>query len=270
MTGLDPIANAASQGVLNNVLTLLAAFLTIGIFSFLYKDNAFYKFCEFLLVGVSAGYAIVIDYFNLIKPNLIEPLWSYRVIIPTFLGDMTMPRFLVEFRGIDLLYILPGLLGMVFILRLSNKLVVWSRWPLAFYIGLSAGLAIPAVIQAALLEQVRGAMMAVGAGGTQVPIFTYQGLIEMFTRPNWEFVIFNLNGVLMFLGTLSVLSYFFFSMEHKGLLGVTSKVGIYFLMLGFGASFGYTVMARVSILLGRVQFLLFDARYHFMALFGMN
>jgi hypothetical protein len=67
-----------------------------------------------------------------------------------------------------------------------------------------------------------------------------------------------------------VLSYFFFSMEHKGLLGRSSRVGIYYLMLGFGASFGYTVMARVSILLGRVQFMIFDARYHFMALFGIH
>ena len=29
-------------------------------------------------------------------------------------------------------------------------------------------------------------------------------------------------------------------------------------MIAFGASFGYTVMARVSLLIGRIQFLLHD------------
>jgi len=34
--------------------TWVAAFLTLSIFSFLYKDNPFYKFAEHLMVGVSA------------------------------------------------------------------------------------------------------------------------------------------------------------------------------------------------------------------------
>ena len=34
----------------------IAVFLTLAIFSFLYKDNAFYKIAEHLFVGVSAGY----------------------------------------------------------------------------------------------------------------------------------------------------------------------------------------------------------------------
>jgi len=54
------------------------------------------------------------------------------------------------------------------------------------------------------------------------------------------------------------LIYFFFSAEHKGALGGTAKLGIWFLMVAFGASFGYTVMARISLLIGRMQFLLGD------------
>ena len=55
-----------------------------------------------------------------------------------------------------------------------------------------------------------------------------------------------------------MLFYFFFSVEHKGVSGGISKVGIWFLMVSFGASFGYTVMGRVSLLIGRVQFLIYD------------
>ena len=59
-------------------------------------------------------------------------------------------------------------------------------------------------------------------------------------------------------GVFATLVYFFFSKEHKGLLGGTAKLGIWFLMVAFGASFGYTVMARVSLLIGRLTFLLRD------------
>ena len=33
----------------------IAAFLTLGIFSYLYRDNPFYKIAEHVFVGVSAG-----------------------------------------------------------------------------------------------------------------------------------------------------------------------------------------------------------------------
>jgi len=52
--------------------------------------------------------------------------------------------------------------------------------------------------------------------------------------------------------------YFYFSREHKGLTGFGSKMGIYFLMIFFGSTFGYTVMARISLLIGRMQYLLGD------------
>ena len=64
--------------------------------------------------------------------------------------------------------------------------------------------------------------------------------------------------LLIMLGVVSVLCYFFFSAEHKGVLGGVSRVGIIFLMVAFGASFGYTVMSRISLLIGRVEFLLRD------------
>jgi hypothetical protein len=56
----------------------------------------------------------------------------------------------------------------------------------------------------------------------------------------------------------SWLVYFFFSKEHKGVFGGTAKVGIFFLMVTFGASFGYTVMSRMSLLIGRIDFLFGD------------
>jgi len=55
------------------------------------------------------------------------------------------------------------------------------------------------------------------------------------------------------IGVISGLVYFFFSKEHTGTVGKISKVGIYFLMIKFGASFGFAVMGRISLLIGRFE-----------------
>ena len=66
----------------------------------------------------------------------------------------------------------------------------------------------------------------------------------------------SLNAIIFTVGLICSLLFFFFSREHKGALGVASKLGVYFLMIGFGAGYGYTVMSRISLLIGRFQFLL--------------
>ena len=61
----------------------------------------------------------------------------------------------------------------------------------------------------------------------------------------------DLNAVIVLLGVVSVLFYFFFSVEHTGAGKLIARTGIIFLMLSFGAAFGYTAMARMSLLIGR-------------------
>ena len=64
-----------------------------------------------------------------------------------------------------------------------------------------------------------------------------------------------LSQLLVFIGTLCALIYFFFSKAHTGVFGGMAKFGIWILMIGFGASFGFTVMARISLFINRMQFL---------------
>jgi len=101
---------------------------------------------------------------------------------------------------------------------------------------MGSGIAIPNFINAILLRQIE-------------PMFA-----PLYTGSFWGTV----NTLLVLVGVVSVLFYFFFSMEHKGVIGGVSVIGVWFLMIAFGASFGYTVMARMSLLIGRMQFLLKD------------
>ena len=47
----------------------MGGLLTLMIFSFLYKDNPFYKFAEHLFVGVSAAYAMVVAFWSTLWVN---------------------------------------------------------------------------------------------------------------------------------------------------------------------------------------------------------
>lgn len=188
--------------------TLIAAILTLFIFSFLYKDNPFYKFAEYLLVGISVGYFIVISIKTTVVPKLIFPI----------------------FREGDLLYLIPGILGFFMFLRFFPKLAWLSRVSMALIIGAGAGVSIPAMMQAQIFAQMKASM------GSYASI----------------------NNIIVALAVITTLSYFFFSREHKGALGTSAKIGVFFMMLFFGATFGYTVMSRVTLLIGRAQFLLGD------------
>src|SRR5262245_25663898 len=48
----------------------LGAFFTLCIFSFLYRDNPFYKLAEALLIGISAAYWMVVSLWEVLVPNL--------------------------------------------------------------------------------------------------------------------------------------------------------------------------------------------------------
>jgi len=68
----------------------------------------------------------------------------------------------------------------------------------------------------------------------------------------------NISGIVVLIGVICTLAYFYFSREHSGALGGLARTGTWFLMIFFGTTFGYTVMSRMSTFIGRAEFLLVD------------
>jgi hypothetical protein len=62
-------------------------------------------------------------------------------------------------------------------------------------------------------------------------------------------------------GVYSTLTYFFFSKEQNAVTSRIARLGIWFLMISFGAAFGFTVMGRIALLLGRLNFLILNWLY---------
>jgi len=193
-----------------NIGNLIAGILTIGIVSFLYKDNPLYKFCEALFVGISAGYWLVIIIFTVILPKLYDKLVSQEYV-----------------------YLVGGAFGVLMLLRLVPKISWLSNWALAFVVGSTAGVNLIGYMQSNGMNQVKNTILPLWTGA-------------------WGSSIGNL---IIVVGTFCGLVYFFFSKEHKGVFGGLAKVGILFLMVTFGAAFGYTVMSRMSLLIGRMDFI---------------
>ena len=75
--------------------TWIAAFLTLCVFSFLYRENPFYRFAEHLFVGSAAGYLLAVQWHNVLIPNVWTPLTrggDLVVLIPLALGLMMLAR----------------------------------------------------------------------------------------------------------------------------------------------------------------------------------
>ncbi len=210
----------------------VATGLTLFIFSFLYKDNALFKLAEHLYVGVSVGYTIVKAYDTVIVHLIVKPIFEqgeYALLIPVAIGLLMLTRYVPK--------------------------AAWlSRYAFAFIVGVGSGLAIPRTISSFILRQVED---------TVRPLLSLAGGDGVTFSMNLLNPSSSINVIIILIGVSSVLFYFFFSIEHSGPGKIVARTGVIFLMIAFGAAFGYTVMARMSLLIGRLTDLIefSDASY---------
>ena len=229
-------------------LITVTAFLTLSILSFLYKDNPFYKFAEHLFVGVSAAYWMTMGFWSTIVGNLFPRLSEWladQFQVPYIEGDY------------NFFFWLPVIFGILLLMRLSPKGGWISRWSLAFIVGTTAGLNFVRYLRSDFIKQISASFVPL----LSTPLHPWQGLGNFFSNLDLSatgpFVMILANWII-FIGVVCGLIYFFFSKEHSGNFGRASRVGIMVLMITFGASFGYTVMGRISLLVGRLTFLFDD------------
>ena len=238
----------------------VAVFLTFAIFSFLYKDNPFYKIAEHIFVGVSAGYWTSMFFWTQIQPNLFGRLWPsthYSDGIWYGLYDLFgfFSSSIFPAGGIDkghelhFSYLIPFALGIMMLLSLFKKLNWFARWGIAYTVGMAAGLRAYGFLNSNVILQIKGTIIPLL--DPDLPFFSLLGDSHF-------------NNLVILVGTVTGLLYFFFSKEQTGNFGKVTRVGIYFLMISFGASFGFAVMGRISLLIGRFTDLITynDASYH--------
>ena len=214
----------------------VAAFFTLAIFSFLYRDNVFYKIAESVFVGVSAAWFMVTaGFWEVIVPKLLAKL------TPEIVKNWALPDLKIE-DDFNWLALGPLVLGIMLLWRLSPRGSWIGRWPLAFIVGIFAGIRLVSFLDADFVNQIRS---------TIIPLVVMSDSRQLNV---WQ----SLRNIGLVFGVLCCLSYFFFSIEHKGAVGWLSRDGVWYLMITFGASFAFTVMGRIALLSGRLTFLFDD------------
>ncbi|MBN2340139.1 MAG: hypothetical protein JXX29_22355 [Deltaproteobacteria bacterium] len=129
----------------------IAAILTLGVFSFLYKDNVFFAVCEHLVVGLSAGYMFCIYWNNVFYPELILPLSQNGF-------------------GKDAHLWVPVGICFLWACKYTERTKDMYRLALAFWLSIDLGLSIPTHMDAGVLAQIAGTISA-PLTGTPVEIF---------------------------------------------------------------------------------------------------
>ena len=228
----DPDQDAVILSWPRTIGLWLGAFFTLAILSFLYRDNPFYKIAEASVVGVSAAYWMVSGFWKTIVPNLFGRLFP-ETVNQYFLPGAELQQ--------ELTFLIPLVLGIMLLCRLLPGIGWISRWPMAFIIGVFCGWRLVRFLQGDFLNQIRNSIepvIVMGSTGFELGD--------------------SIRNAVLIIGVLSCLTYFFFSIEHRGVVGRTARVGIWFLMVTFGAAFGYTVMGRIALLAIRLEFLFDD------------
>lgn len=198
-----------------NIGTHLQALFTILLISVIYKDNPLYRFAENTYVGLFAGYLVVIQWFNYIRPSAQTHL----------------------IQGGKWWYIFPIVIGLLIYTRYIKPVAWLSRYNICFMLGIGSGYILSTYFKPLFVDQIAATFLPLWVAGDW-----------------WKSV----SNIIYVFGVVTSLIYFLFSLEKKGFQGKVSSAGRWVMMIAFGAAFGNTVMARVSLFLGRMQFLLGD------------
>jgi hypothetical protein len=212
------------------IVALAAAICTTAILSVVFRENAVYRLFEHIFIGVAAGYAVFVIWTTILLPTWWQPMtheghwyWVFAIVI-----------------------------GSLFYFVYAGKHAWLSRLLFGALMGFQAGLALQAFVNTYVPRIVASYKPVAG-----------EALRNEALALNVSTTSLRLNNIFMGVVLVTVMTYFFFSFEHKNrAFRGSALLGRWFLMFAFGAMFGATVMARMSLFIDRLHFLLNNAWVH--------
>lgn len=217
--------------------TILAGICALGIFSYLIKENPVYRVFEHMFIGIAAGWAPIQVIKTFLWPKFIVPLFGLDILVYPD-GSSS-----AAYSNWNLLYLAPFIMGLLYYTIFSSRFNWLAKVVIGFSIGASAGLTFKGWF-AEMIPQLTSSMK---------PLISFKdGAFDLYTSfSNFVFVV----------TLLSVMVYFFFTFKKESkAVSRVSVLGRWLMMICFGAFFGSTVMARMALLVERIQFLIDDWR----------
>lgn len=198
----------------SDIQVWIGALGTLILYSYLYKENLFYRAVEHMFIGLSAAHTVII-YVD----RYLRPMWRDEII---------QGRYSL---------LIPAVLGLLVYTRYSKGMSWVARIPISLTVGYGVGYVL-AFSPLSFLKQVADNFIRFSGATPGVTI----------------------NNILFFVLSMSALAYFFFTInrERYAALNWISSLGRMTIIVALGAAYGNTVQGRMSLLLGRLQFLLKD------------
>jgi hypothetical protein len=218
----------ASLTVADLAGVFLGLFFTLAIFTYILGDNALFRFTIHIFIGVAAGYAAMVAWFNVIWPQLFQPLIS---------GTQPERLFLI----------VPLVLGVLLLAKSSSRLAGWGSISLAFMVGVGVASAIGGAVLGTLFPQSNATMN----------LFSPQAL-----PGGTDFIVKLIEALIILLGTLTTLIYFHFGAHPKvnqpprrsPVVEGLAWIGQIFIAIALGAIFAGVYTAALTALVERSQF----------------
>ncbi len=218
--------------------TIIAASLTVMVLSYIFRDNFLFRFAVYLFIGTASGYAGSIAWHNVLQPGLIDPIFSQGLA-----GILDSSNIMT--------LVVPWLLVITLLLRISPLTSRYSGLPLALLVGVGAAVVVGGAITGTLIPQSLASMDSLNP--TEIAPLTGETGFERV-----------INVLIMLVGTISTLSYFRFSTRRSPsgradlspFMEWVSIVGRLFIALTFGVMYAGALSATIVILAERLQFLL--------------
>jgi hypothetical protein len=213
----------SSANVVDLITGGISFLLTLMVLSYLIGDNPAFRVAVYIFIGVSAGYAAAVAWHQVLYLRLIVPLLSG-----------------------NLLTIIPLVLGLLLLLKLSPRTARLGTPSMAFLVGVGAAVAIGGAVMGTLFPQTRASMNALNLSGAG------QYWLEHLSE-----------GVVMLVGTLTTLAYFHYGAKatnsgpQRGkLVGLLSWVGQVFISITFGVLFAGVFVAAMTAFIERLNFII--------------
>lgn len=227
---VNGFSGTLTTGQFTLITVWVGAACTIGIYTLLMRENPVYRFFEYLFLGVGAAYG----FLRLYQDNLMIMWWA-------------------PLRDGQWWWMVPFLLGLLYFTIYFDKFAWMARMLIGVLMGVAAGYAFQQVV-IVYLPQVTSSFQPLTPGAVEAWSKT-QGT-PITGNAAW---ITAGNNIVFFITLVAVMTYFFFSFEHKNKgIAWTAKLGRWLLMISFGTMFGSTITARVALAVSRIMYLLSD------------
>jgi hypothetical protein len=212
------------------VLTLWVGVLcTLGLYSVLYKENKVYRLFEHIFLGLATGYLIAVTWTDVLLPKWWQPMWDQ--------GRWG--------------YIFLPAIGLCYYFIFSKKNSWIARLVIGFFLGVGSGQTFQGFANE-IWPQIAKSFRSV---------LPHDAIAKTADHPAIKAVTGSgaVNNLIFLVVLVCVMSYFFFSFEQKHpVVKGSAKLGRWLMMFSFGAIFGLTIMARLALLIDRMDSLMND------------